>query len=971
MQKCEKYTKVTLLIALLFLGLAPIISAQKSDVELFQEAESRFRQQEYAIALNRYNSLMDEYPRSPLISDVQFRRAVCLFRLGDQQEALTLFETIEERYRSTQFIAFVPFWIGVIEYNNGNYARAAESLRQYIEAGEPSLLEQAKIYLAVCETKLRNFDSAIEILEQLVRNKEPGQYPSGALISLASLYVKEGEYEKVLKITSETLELNVDEKQRINLYRAEALWNIQRFDEAKELYISLTGAQPEISAVAYQRLFIYYRTTGNDEALQKIVLDAETVLSGYGDVLAEFWLRIGIENFLLGKEDLARSYFLRIWNMRNKIEISGLVPVYLAEIDLAEGDLKGALDYLESFLDYSTDRRELILYKIGSVYLESENWQKASAVFSEFLSGFQESSTYAEAAYQKAYALYRMEHNDEALSLVDEVLSGARAGALTSRFLLLKSILHKESGQLQSAAQTLGQYLPLVPEDHTAQMDLIKLYFRLSDFDRVISEVESVLEAGPFADTDSPYSLLARYMLGLAYISKMEYEKSKETLASLTLSQVQNADLLIIYPYMLFYRGWTYYRTGEYAEAEVDFSALIEGAPEHELQARASYLAGWCAFVQGRYSQAARYLQKMSGSADSLLQTKGDFMYAKTLFQQGKAEEAAIIFENIYLADSKTDLSDDALYEYAGVMAALDQLDVSVENYLKVVREFPSSSLAEESMYRRGELLFSAERYKDARDAFYEYRIEFPEGALYDAALYWGGLAAYESGEAFRAVLLWEKLIDSYEESAFRADSLLRTAEIYEESGDFRKALNYYGELLSEYPDEAKAVSAELRSEKLRFLILGQGEREAELSAIISRRGPETVEGREAMYELARVYIYKSGSKQNLAPELLDELISYSDVDPEYAAKAYYLYGEYYYRKNELQKAAQSFLQTVLTYPDDRDLAAQSLYRAAEMAVLSGNRQDAKELVARIESLFPSSPWVDEGQKLLGGQNDE
>ena len=151
---------------------------------------------------------------------------------------------------------------------------------------------------------------------------------------------------------------------------------------------------------------------------------------------------------------------------------------------------------------------------------------------------------------------------------------------------------------------------------------------------------------------------------------------------------------------------------------------------------------------------------------------------------------------------------------------------------------------------------------------------------------------------------------------------------------------------------------------------LGQGEREAELSAIISRRGSGTGEGREAMYELARIYIYKSGSKQNLAPDILDELIGFSDVDPEYAAKAYYLYGEYYYRKNELQKAAQSFLQTVLTFPDNRDLSAQALYRAAEMAIISGNRKDAEELVGRIETLFPSSSWKEEGQKLLGGDNE-
>ena len=302
---------------MLLLVVSSPLHAQKSDVELFQEAESRFRQREYAIALNRYDLLAAQYPRSPLISDVQFRRAVCLFRLGDQQEALSLFRNIEVRYRSTQFIAFVPFWIGVIEYNSGDFAQAAESLRRYLQGGEPSLLGQARMYLAICETKLGNFDSAISILEGVVSEEPGAEYRAQAPVFLASLYVKKGLYEKALSITDESRDwgLSSQEIQRTRLYRGEAFWNLERFDEARDLYVLLTDAPPEISSIAFQRLFVYYRKTGDDEALRQIVLDAETVLAGHGEVLAEFWLRIGIENFLLGKPDLARSYFQRIWNI--------------------------------------------------------------------------------------------------------------------------------------------------------------------------------------------------------------------------------------------------------------------------------------------------------------------------------------------------------------------------------------------------------------------------------------------------------------------------------------------------------------------------------------------------------------------------------------------------------------------------------------------------------------------------------
>ncbi|MBT3272762.1 MAG: tetratricopeptide repeat protein [Spirochaetales bacterium] len=656
--------------------------------------------------------------------------------------------------------------------------------------------------------------------------------------------------------------------------------------------------------------------------------------------------------------------------MRSRITMSGLVPVYLAEIETRDGDIDAALSYLNTFLDSSNDQRELILYRIAALHLSAGRFSEAAASFGVFLDEFSSSLYYAEAVYQNAFSFYKTGEFDDALDLVNRVLNSARGGGLTSGFLLLKSVIHKEKGDIPAAISSLEEYLPLRPDDSRARMDLIKHYFRLNNFPRVIFEIEKVLQEAPFSNPASAYFLLVRYMYGLSFISDQQYDRSTEILSELSLSLVQDADLLVIYPYILYYRGWSNYRMGNYPEAQEDFAALLDGVPDHELQQRAAYLAGWCAYVQGRFSQAATYLLKMGADGDEVLRIKKDFMYAKTLLQQKKTEEAAILFERIYLTWSDSELADDALYEYAGVLSVLDNLEESVLSYQKVADEYPSSLLAEDSMYRRGELLYAAGEYEKARDAFYQYRLRFPAAGLYDAALYWGGLASAEIGEAFGAVLLWEKLIEKFAGSAFRADSLLRTAEVYEESGDFRKALNYYGELLKIYPDEAKAVSAGLRSEKLRFLILGQGEEEAEFSALIEQEGADTKTGRLAIYELARIYIYKSGSKQNLAPDLLDQLIARVEDDPEFAARAYYLYGEYFYRKNELQKAAQSFMQAVLTYPDDKDLSAQALYKAAEMAAISGNRKDAEELVRRIESLFPSSQWVESGRKLLGDTDE-
>ena len=958
----------TIFVILHISGVVIGLAAQKSDSDLFQDAESRFRAKEYEIALDRYDTLIRQYPRSSYVPDTQFRRAVCFFRLDKQEESLELFRRVEERYSSTQFIAFVPFWTGIAEYNRGNYAAAAADLRRFLEAGEPTLLRQARLYLAISEDKLGNQDTAVQLLERMIsENLDPGS-DSYSVTLLGSLYMKRQEYDEIISLTDRIAlsELAISDMQRMKLYRAEAFWHMDQPAASRQLYEELLDAPPEISSIAYQRLFIFHQREGGEDELQNVVLSAETELAGSSEVLSAFWLRIGIESFQQGKYDLAKSYFLRIWNMRTRVEVGGLVPIYLAEIEKRIGEIGQAVEYLLAYMSLSDDRRELILFRLGGLYLDLASWDSAVTTIQTFLEEFPLSVYRAEGVLQLAYALYELSRYSDAIALINGQLETGQGGAFTSDFLLLRAVLYKKAGNLAEATASLQEYLPLQPSDSKAQMDIIKLHFRQRDFERVIAEIESVQHVEPFSIVTSPYFLLSRYMLGLSYISRQDYVRASEILEQLNLASMEKADLVLIYPYVLYYRGWTYYRSGIYDRAEENFSRLIETSPDHDLQPRAAYLAGWCAYVQGRYGASGDYLQKIPRTAEETLKIKGDFMYAKSLLSDGKVEEAAVLFEDIYLNYPESTLTDDALFEYAGVLSTIGKVDESIENYRKLWKEFPKSPLSEEGMYRRGELLFSTAEYSQAREAFYEYRQQFPRGKLFDAALYWGGMASFNSAEPFGAVLLWEKIIDSYIDSTFRADALLRTAEIYEESGDFRKALNFYGELIKLYPAEARAASAERRTEKLRFLILGQGEREAELSAVISTDGSGSRQGRAAMLELARIYIYKSGSQQNQAPTLLDELIEREQDDPEIAARAHYLYGEYYYRKNDLQIAAKSFLNAVLLYPEDRDLAAQSLYKAAEMASLAGNRAEARALVERIETLFPSSQWVEAGKKLLG-----
>jgi TolA-binding protein len=282
---------------------------------------------------------------------------------------------------------------------------------------------------------------------------------------------------------------------------------------------------------------------------------------------------------------------------------------------------------------------------------------------------------------------------------------------------------------------------------------------------------------------------------------------------------------------------------------------------------------------------------------------------------------------------------------------------------------YPESRLAEEAMYRRAEVLFQAERYGEARQAFFEYRANYPDGSLIAPALYWGGVSAFELEEVSGALLLWETLIEEHPESAFRADAMQRAAEVYSDRGDHRRALNLYSRLVATYPRQAEAVGAGDRIDELLLRIGGLSQREAELWVRIEQnRRAQTADGRRAIIEAARIAIREGGTgveRENLIVPLLRSTAAKDEEDPDAAAQAGVLLGEYHLRQSRPIEARDAFLAAAAADPSNRSRAAQALYRAAEASVLAGRRAEARSIVERLESSFPQSEWTAEARALL------
>jgi TolA-binding protein len=969
-QPSSRTVRRLLLVLGALLLLAPLPALAASEEELFTEAESYYRAGNYLLALDTYGELVRSYPLSDRVPDAQYRRGVSLFRLGRFREALGVFAEIERRYRATRFFDYIYFWRGVAHYRLEEPAKAVEALARFIEAVEDrELSPQAYLYKGQAEIALEDFRAASKDLQTLVDRYPESQSGRYGLVLLLYSYLREGRYPEIEELAAATDPGALPEKRRslFTLYTAEAYWREGRTAEAEELYTGLLESGDEVAAaVAYRRLFMAAAQRSELSRMEALIRQAESRFAGSPQVLADLWVQAGVESFQQDKLDLAEYFLGKAWNLPDKEEMSETVPLYLAEIHLRRGEALQASAVLEEYIAANPRSAELTLLKLADVRLQQAAYPEAEQIYSRYLAEHPDSSLSTDAGYLLAYSHFRQGDLEEALRLASARLEETTDASLRADLYKLVIVVHKRRGETAQAAARLREYCDLYPDDIKARISLLKQLFVLKDYGAIVSETNRLRQEFPALEArDLNAYLLSNYLRGLAEIGRKRYQSAQEALNALSREKTEQAGLATIWPYTLYYQAWAAYRLARYTEARQKVVRLLEAEPSHPLFPQALFLAGWSSYSLGDYEASAQYFSRLA-KMNKPESDKAAFLQARSLVNLGELDEAAVLFKAHYSGRPASQFADDALFEYAGILAEKGRSAEAAAAYGELAARYPSSSLAGEALYKRGEVFSAAGRYQDARDAFYEYRTRYPRGPLVDASLYWGGMASYELGERFGAVLHWERLLENFPVSPFRPDALRRTAEVYAERGDYSRAIELYTTLADEYPEEARVYNAAQRIDELRYLQQGLSDREAVLSSIIGREGgAETAKGREAMIELARLYIYEGSRRMELAFQMLQKVVDKGETVT--AAQAQFLIGEYYYRKADPVQAAREFLKAGYLDPNDPDQMAASIYRAAEMMHLAGKTADVRELVGRLEQHFPDSEWTAEARKLLEG----
>jgi FimV-like protein len=962
------------LVLCLLIGPVSALHAVSTEAELYSEAESRYLGKNYAAALEAYDGFLRAHPLSERAADVQYRRGVCLYRLERYGEAVAQLDEVARRFGSTRYIAYVPLWKGLALYNLQSFSLAVASLDEFLSREKDAELSPQALLHKSLALQALGADADARVALESLRTGYPGSslYPT-AVVMLGSLLQKAKAFDELGRLVEGTDSSGFPQPwaDRFLLLRAEWMSETGRGAEAAELYRRLGTSENEVSLVAYRRLFAAAQGKGDLQEMRTLTQAAEERFAGQAAVLAELWTRVGAESFRQGNRDAAELFLQRVWNVRQSQPVSEVVPVYLAEISLDRDEPQAARGLLEQYVSEGEVGTGAAIIRLGDIALRTGDFAAAEVHYRRFLEAVPGSRRAAEAEYLLAFCAYKLGHFAEATELVEGCLRKPVDAELRQQALKLRIVLLKRGRKVTEAASALEEYVRQYPQDLRSALDLLRLSFTLKQYDRIIEETTAELARFPQMAKSDPYAfLIVSYFRGLSLVARKDYRSAVGDLRAVQASEAQAAGLAVIYPYARYYLGWAYVRTAAFDKAAAVFDELATAFPGHELAPMVLYLAGWSHFSAGAYDRASGYFSTLAkGTGPVELSQKSLYLYAKSLLNAGRRREATEVLQAIVEASPVSPYADDALFDSAGILDEAGQARQAADAYKRLVDGFPESPLREEASYRRAETSFMHGLFADARASFSDYRQKFPTGTLVDAALYWGGSAAFSAGEGFGAVLFWEQLIEGYRASSFRPAAMQKTAEIYAEARNLPKALDLYTRFLTEYPDEARSAKADIRAEQLRYQSLGLSDKEAELTTRIARQTGAA--RREARLELARLYIFSGEAKAETGRQLLEAVIK--EGEPESSARAQVLLGEHFYRRGDLAEASRELLAAAVTASAPglgergAELAASSIYRAAEMATLAGKPEDVAALARRLADRFPASPWTAKARKLVEG----
>ncbi|HLO57357.1 MAG TPA: tetratricopeptide repeat protein [Bacteroidales bacterium] len=730
-------------------------------------------------------------------------------------------------------------------YNNGKYSAAQVLFDEYaaMYAGENSdEVSGSQFYASMCAVKLFNNDAEARIIKFLNDNPE-NPNKNEALFNLAGYFFQKKSYSNALIYYEQVdnTRLSKDDNAEYEFKRGYCYFVKEDYDKARMAFNEIKDLDTKYTAPAlYYYAHINY-TQGN----------YETALAGFNRLKDD-------QNF----GPIVPYYLTQIYYKQKKYdEVIKYAPQLMTDASEKRGPeiaritgesyvqmnlYEEAIPYLEKFIESGSNVTSEDKYSLAYAYYKTGAFEKAANLFSQITGS--ETALSQNALYHLADCQIKLNDKNKARMAFSSASKMSFDPAIQEDALFNYALLTYELdySPFNEAVQSLNEYLEKYPNSKRSEEAtnyLVLAYLNAKNYSLALESIEKL--HGMNNEIKKAYQKIAYYR-GLELFSNLSFDQAIDMFSSA--DKYGNFDNKI-YALCHYWMGEAWYRKGDYSKALDNYNAFLAqpGVSSYPEYAPANYNLGYCYFSQKQYPDAAvwfgkyvslaknpqkevlsdaynrlgdcyfvqqQYLKAVGYYDNALKNGSGANDY--TMFQKamalgvtGKDNEKINVLNQMLTTYPNSSYKPDVYFQIAESNVKLNQNDMAISNYRRVVNDYPRSSYVKKSLLALGLLYYNANRNNDAITSYKKVIEDYPGTPEAENAMI-GLKNVYvddKNVEGFYAYMKDKGQLTSSD--LIEQDSLMYlTAERTYMSGDYAKAQQSLSSYIEKNPDGRYLVNA-------------------------------------------------------------------------------------------------------------------------------------------------------------------
>ncbi|SEF64640.1 tetratricopeptide repeat protein [Algoriphagus boritolerans] len=664
---------------------------------------------------------------------------------------------------------------------------------------------------------------------------------------LTALYYQEGNYDQVIGYAEPLLASgqNLDRKETINLYLAEAYYAKKDFANASKNYDAFINSKKgTLSREEVYKAGISFFEIGNYQRATDYLKVSASATDEIGQSSSYY---LGHAYLKLENYQFAATSFQAASKSSFNKQIQEESLFNFAKTNLQRGTFSTAIAALDEYIDTypSGKNRQEAETLLSEALVNSSDYLRAI----EQMDRIQNKSPRIRAAYQKvafyqAMVYYRDQKYKQALALLDKSQAFPE-----DRDLLLET--HFWKGEIYTADGNLPQ---------------------------AIRSYEALRATNPA--TNHPFLIKSHYGLGYAYFNSQNYPKAEEQFRTY-IQKLSQASEKQYFDDALLRLGDCQYVQKKFGEAASTFQRAIS-----ESTTGKDYAYYRLAVVQNFQSQnneALSNLEKLiSGFPSSLYIEDAMFQRGQIFLEEVRYSEASRAFSDLIASRPNSPFIPYALESRAVANFSMQNYDQTIADYKLILDNHPNAENSETALKGLQETLALQGRSAEFGDYLARYKGANPGTGNVQSLEFEAAKSLYFDKNYTQAAIAFENYLRSYPQSGQRADAFYFAGDAYVLAGDVEKGLGFFRQLEKEpsSPQRARAM------QKIGIIELERGNYAAAIPYLesASQNARSKVEEVEAVQGLMIANFETKNYQQAIANA--ERLMTLDGIIPESTPKA-------------------------------------------------------------------------------------